>query len=379
MEVTSVMRRLLPLALALLMLSGCMLQYEGESVSLAEHKDPYAFRETTQPPTEATEPDPIRTASDYYSLREALYQFIFAGVEHGEVVIKDYTGSIETDIDKIKDYFMNQDAISAYAVDYLELDRVYSGGAWRVRMDAIYRRSAGEIAAIESVLGIDAALKRMTSALVEQENSFTLRVSGYAEEDFAAALRQYVFEHPDQIAEAPDITADVYPNRGYVRVVEVHYVYRSNHDALRRMRTEANAVLDSACAYFRYSTEPDQTVRLMYYYLNSRFHYVQKDDASVYTLLCEGESNSFTMSSVLSYLCNQAEIPCYPVEGLKDGEPWYWNVIEFEDGFRHVDFQTQALSEGSVRFLTDDEMEGYEWDRDSVPACTLAAEDETEG
>ena len=81
----------------------------------------------------------------------------------------------------------------------------------------------------------------------------------------------------------------------------------------------------------------------------------------------------------LSYLCNQAEIPCYPVEGLKDGEPWYWNVIEFEDGFRHVDFQTQALSEGSVRFLTDDEMEGYEWDRDSVPACTLAAEDETEG
>ena len=246
-------------------------------------------------------------------------------------------------------------------------------------MDAIYRRSAGEIAAIESVLGIDAALKRMTSALVEQENSFTLRVSGYAEEDFAAALRQYVFEHPDQIAEAPEITADVYPNRGYVRVVEVHYVYRSNHDALRRMRTEANAVLDSACAYFRYSTEPDQTVRLMYYYLNSRFHYVQKDDASVYTLLCEGESNSFTMSSVLSYLCNQAEIPCYPVEGLKDGEPWYWNVIEFEDGFRHVDFQTQALSEGSVRFLTDDEMEGYEWDRDSVPACSLAAEDETEG
>lgn len=374
-------RRLLPLLLALFLLAGCMVQYEGESVSLAEHKDPYAFRETTVPPTEPPQEETVHTASDYYSLREQLSVFILAGVEHGEVLLRDYTGTPDKDIDKAKDYFMNHDAISAYAVDYLELECSPFGRDWKVQMDAIYRRSANEIAAIESVLGSEAALKRMISALVAQETSFTLRVSGYAEEDFAAALRAYVFQHPDQIAEAPEITADVYPDQGYVRVVEVHYVYRSNHDTLRRIRTETNAVLDSACGYFRYATEPAQTVKLMYYYLTSRFRYRQQEDASVYTLLCEGKSSSLTMSSVVSYLCAQAGIDCYPVEGTRNGESWYWNVVAVEDGYRHVDFQTQVLSEfsqDSVRFLTDEEMSGYEWDRTIVPACEEPTQPEPE-
>ena len=54
----------------------------------------------------------------------------------------------------------------------------------------------------------------------------------------------------------------------------------------------------------------------------------------------------------------------------KDGEPYDWNILELDSGVWHVDVNADAQSGAAeLRLMTDDEMEGYVWDKRAYPAC----------
>ena len=224
------------------LMAGCRRLYPDESLSVKEHNAPFAFRETTAAPTETADP-PMLTASNYYELRSVLRSFVSDGVEHGEVFVRSYSGNLEDDLKKLIRYLTEEDPVSAYATDYISCERMGMDGGWMVSVNAVYRRSAGEIREIQPVRGSEEALSRMLGALRRQASSITLQVSGYSDGNFAAQLRQYILYHPDEVIIEPQISVSVYPDSGLVRVVEVHFVYPEDRETLRGMRTEAEAVL----------------------------------------------------------------------------------------------------------------------------------------
>lgn len=362
-----------------LALAGCKGVIPNEYLSVSDHDDPFSYRETTEP-VEETEA-PIPSASNYYSMRTVLQSFVTGGVEHGQLWLVNYDGDVEQDLKRVIKYLTTEDPVAAYATDYINCERYAYRGDWMVSVDMVFRRSAREIEAIEPVRGVESALARMIDALSQGQSSVTLQISGYAEEDLEGELYRYCMEHPDLIVEIPEISVACYPDDGNVRVVETHFTYSDDSQSLRGMRAEVEAVLVSAKNYVHYAQTDEECLNLIAGYLTSRFRYSEdKENASVYSLLCQGVGDSRSFAAVVRYLCAQSELECLIVEGFRAGEPYFWNIVCVDEVHYHVDLLQDALVPRTLSLLTDEEMEGYEWDTETYPRCDgmTAAEEEPE-
>ena len=307
-------------------------------------------------------------------MRSVMRGFVTDGTEHAKLRLERYEGDVENDLKQVIRFLTTEDPVSAYAIDYIDCEHQRTEDGWTVNFNAVYRRSPKEIQAILSVRGNEAALRRMRDAVAQLQNAVTIQISGYVEEDFAESLLRYCRSRPDLAVEMPRISAATYPSKGNVRVVELHIVYEDDNRTLRAMRSEVDSVLDSAYSYIRYAPTDRAKLELLYSYLTSRFRY-QRDEqnAGAYTLLCAGVGSSESFASVVSWLCQRTGLENWLVAGEKDGEPYYWNVVSVDGSCRHLDFQTDAETGGRLRLLTDEQMTGYTWDTEAIPACVEEA------
>ena len=387
------MRWIIP-GLALLLLTGCGL-VQNSYLSVEEHYDPYAYHEETQPSTEPEPTEPtLQNAASYFAVKSILRGFVTEGVEHGSFLYAQSSGDVDETLRRAFNDVKTEDPIGAYAIDYMEYTRHRNGDGWLVTVDAVYRRSASEIDAIRSVRGNDAALELIHQTIDQLGTAVTLQVSGYRELDFAAEIRQYCLAHPNLVVKLPQIAVDIYPESGNVRVVELHFSYDLDRDTLRGMQSDVASVLSSAESYARYAAEDRSKLELLYTFLTTRFSYQEdREGGSVYRLLCEGVGNCESFAAVTAYLCGRIGVDCRIVEGTCRSEtesdeagealtfPYVWNIVTIDGVSWHVDLQACALAgEEECRLLLDEEMVGYEWDREAYPACNGASPsaDETE-
>ena len=159
-------------ALVCLLVSGCKRIYPNEYIHVAEHNAPYAYKDDSSQEQVPRTP----TASDYYALRSVLSGFVASGVEHGLVQLVSYRGDEEQDLKRVTVYLTEEDPICAYAIDYITLERTQTEEGSLVSVDAVYRRSVGEIESIQFVRGNDAALGIMRNAMTQFHSSATIRI-----------------------------------------------------------------------------------------------------------------------------------------------------------------------------------------------------------
>ena len=359
-------KRFFALSLTVVLLCGLTACRSSDYLSVQEHQDPFSYKETT---VEDTQEQELRV-SDYYSLRTALISLMTQGEEHAQVYLDGYSGNADNDLKRVVSYLTESDPVGAYAIDYINYERQRTPGSNAVLFDVVYRRSANEIAAIRSVRGNEQANSVLYTALEEFAPSVTLQISGYTEEDFAQTVREYCLYHPEKTVPCSDLSVSVYPQSGNVRVVEFHFSYDLSREDLRIRTGDTATALSSAYNYIRYGQSAEDCLKLTLSYLIGRFPYKESEDASVYSLLCEGVSDSTAFSSVLAYLCRNAKIPCFVVEGTKQGIPYCWTVLQIDGVWYHLDLARNVLEENrTLLLMTDSEMLGYDWDSEKYPVC----------
>lgn len=358
-------KRIFPLLLAALLLAGCSAYQSAEYLNVQEHVDPFSYKESE---TEAV--DEPMTASTYYDLRSALTTLMTEGTEHAEIQIVRYSGNLDNDLKRVVDYLTQTDPVGAYAIDYINYEASATGEKTVVNFDLVYRRSASEIAAIRSVRGNDQADQILYTALEEFAPSITLQISGYTDENFEETIRSYCLYHPDKTAFCETVSVSVYPQSGNVRVVEFHFSYDKPRDDLRATASDTATALMSAYNYMRYAETPQERATLALSYLAGRFEYEQSEDATVYSLLCEGTANCTVVSSAFAFLCKNADIPCYIVEGTRHQQPYTWVMIEIDATWFHVDISDAVFREDRTLVLkTDAEMSAFTWEQEEYPVC----------
>lgn len=372
------MRKCLTLILlAALLLSGCTAYQSAEYLNVQEHVDPFSYKETGT----ALDDEPL-SASTYYDLRSALTSLMTEGIEHAQIRALHYNGNLENDLRRVTEDLTQTDPVGAYAIDYIDFETAVKSGETVIDVNLVYRRSAGEIASIRSVRGNDQADTLIYAALEEFAPSITLQISGYTDEDFEQTIRSYCLYHPDKTAFCDTVSVSVYPQSGNVRVVEFHFSYNKTKDELRSITSDTATALSSAYNYMRYAETAEERATLALSYLAGRFDYEQSEDATVYSLLCEGTANSTAVASAFAYLCESADIPCYIIEGTKYQQPYTWVMIQINSTWYHLDVSDAVFRESRTLALrTDGEMGAYDWPRDAFPACNgvpLAEPDATE-
>ena len=370
------MKRLIPMLLLLLLLVGC--GANDDYLSIRPHVEQY-----TQYPT-PTETDPIPVVSNRLELRGAILSFIDNWKEQDTILIRNYDGDVAQNLSEVMEYATRQHPTGAYAVDYASAEIVEEDGQQMVKVSFVFRRSISEINSIVLVDDNTAAYDKISEALGSYSSALTLRIRRYEEQDFAKDIIDYCMTHPREIPAIPEFSLKLYPEEGEHRIMELHFTYPESKDVMREKQSELETTFQSAVTYGRSGNDPLARAKRLCHYLIRRQNQTLADEIPalpVYSLLAENVGHDLSFAMCYSDLCASLGIRAHIIEGSKNGEPYYWNLLEIGEEVFHVDLRRYVeQGEKDMIPLYDEDLlaEGYIWDRTLYPATVPPAPDPTE-
>lgn len=365
------MKRLFPLFLVMcLLFSGCNSILSALSPNtysvISDHSDQYSAKSAA-----------ILQAESREELRQCFIDFIEAHEETGIVHLNsDYSGDAAQDASDLAYDIWKNTPLGAFSIDVINVscDRLLS--YYEISVMISYRVSPyvlSSMRTVEDEAGIQLELER---AMEAHSSRLVLSVSRYPEvvnyADYAAA---YFNLHSETCIESPEITANVYPDSGDNRIVDISLEYQHTASELNAMKAAASEVIRSAQSYVQYRNEPMAKAELLYTWLKDRFEYIHEESSTpIYSLLCEGTCSSKAFADIFTLLCNNCGIECITVAGYVDGQPYYWNILTFDKTSYHFDMLRSIDSNRyTLQLSYDDAFSGYSWDRELYPACVPPA------
>lgn len=313
------------------------------------------------------------SASNYLELRTALENMILSGRETGTIRVADYNqGLVETSMVRAVRYARETFPVGAYAVEDITYEIGAGGGKPAVAVKITYLRSRADIQKISRVKDMDAAWELIARELGRHSAGVVLLVEKYVPEDMEQLIEDYAQQYPDRVMEMPQVHIGTYPENGESRVVELKLTYQNSRDTLRQMQEQVQPLFTSAGMYVSVDAADYVKFSQLYAFLMQRFDY--KLDTSItpaYSLLRHGVGDSRAFATVYAAMCRRAGLECSTVTGTRAGEAWYWNIIQDNGKYFHVDLLRCSESGGFQEFL-DGDMAGYVWDYSAYPACDTA-------
>ena len=359
------MKKVIALLLLAAILTGCGWM-EGSYVSVTPH-------------VVTPDPDPEGTiqVSSYSQLRSALTDLVDAGAVHGLFYVSDYPqDQLPTDMSLAVNYIQTTYPIGAYAVESIEYDFGSDGRQNAMSVDITYRHGKSDIDKIQTVWSLTGAKTAIATALRQYESSIVLQITNYESTDFIQLVADYAAAHPQVIMESPQVTEQICPSSGDVRIVALTFTYQTSRESLRTMQSKVLPVFSSAQLYVSSDAEERVQFSQLYTFLTERFDYtIETSITPSYSLLCHGVGDSKAFAQVYAAMCGQVGLECLVVSGTRSGESHFWNIVCVEGVYYHVDL-LRSLREGGYAQRGDNEMQGYVWDYSAYPACGIQPEPE---
>lgn len=363
------MKRMLCGLLALCLGLGCAgcTWMDGSYVSVTPH----------QVSASPTGGDAI-TVSGYADLRTALTGLIDSGTAEGLFTLEDYPlEDAAADMQTAVAYATGTYPIGAYAVESIDYDFGTGMGANAISVDITFRHTSQEIDRIRTVRWMSGAQSAIADALSSCEGSLVLQVTGYQDTDYTQLVADYAAAHPDVVMETPQVTANVYPARGDVRVLELEFTYQNSREDLRQMQEQVRPIFSSAALYVNNDADAYTKYVQLYNFLMERYDYTLGTSFTpAYSLLCGGVGDSKAFAQVYAAMCRQIGLEAVTVPGTCGEEPRIWNIVCIDGIYYHVDL-LDCASRGHFTLLGDQEMAGYVWDTAAYPACGQPQPEET--
>ncbi len=351
------------LALCLL-LTGCSSWMDGHYASV----EPY-MEQNQKPDGEFT------AVSSRGEILDELTNMIGNAVESRTISVENIDpDTVEQMVRVAIQFVFMSDPIAVYAVEEIDYEIGVTGGVSAIVVNIQYNHNRSEIQRIRQVQGMTTAADLISAALDELEQGIVLKINGYRETDFAQLVEDYALQQPDEVMEIPQVTANVYPETGTVRVVELKFTYQNSREVLREMQEYVEPRFKAADLYV--SGEEEQSVKfsMLYAFLMETTQYtVETSITPSYSLLRHSVGDSKALATVYAAMCRRTGLDCQVVTGTKAGDPWYWNII-CEDGvYYHVDLLRSSAA-GAYQKLADWNMDGYVWDYAAYPQCGIPEE-----
>ncbi len=371
----------LALLLALcLALSGCAAMLEREYALVRPH---------SQSLTAAEDPSALQ-ASSYQELVSAVLYLVTQHTESGSIRLYNYTGDVEEDLTTACLEVVQKDPLGAFAVDYIkhEVQRIVS--YYEADVTITYRRSAEEVAAIQSVTGSSAIKSELRQTLAAFSPETVLRISYFAEDEeyLHSLIAQAYYDTPAAAFGLPQVKLALYPEAGIQRIVEIGLTYPGELEAL----TARSAALEQAADGLLHQVE-DRTPQALYDLLLAHVSAEEGPDLNTaYAALTRGQADGEGLALAYKLLCDRAGITCTVVLGREipvpaqaeeptlagqdpqpeptpepfQERPRFWNIVAVPgEGFRHVDCAAGLFGLTDIQLA---ELGGYFWDN-SYPGC----------
>ncbi len=332
----------------------------------------YDFVETH--PMETDNPEEIVSVSTYSGLLDTLRGMVAEGTEQGIISVARYEQDyVEAHMENAVNHILNNDPIGAYAVSEITYELGTSAGQSAVSVNIEYLKDRTEIKKIQYPEDWDGAEAVMTNALNECEPGVVMYLDNYRDVDFSQWVANYATANPDKVMELPEVTANLYPESGSTRVVELKFTYQNTRDALKVMQNAVSRQFRAISIWAGGEETQQEKFETIYSLLTvglpAQFR-VETSITPAYSLLQHGVGDSRAIAIVYAAMSTQAGLECSTVTGTKAGEPWYWNIVCCDGVYYHLDL-LECHNSNSFAFRQDQEMTGYVWDYSAYPACVL--------
>ena len=355
------MKRLAAITLAIcLLLTGCGWM-SGSYHSVTPHQQHSGGNDSQ-----------VVIAENYLQLRTALENMVSSGTENSVISVANFhqdqlLDSMDMAVRHVKTTF----PIGAWAVEEVTYEVGTIGDVSAVAVEILYRHERSEIQRIQQVPDMERAKILIGNALSSYETGLVLLIQDYQAIDIHQMVEDYAEDNPGNVMEIPEVTAQLYPSTGRVRVLELKFTFQSSRDSLRSMQEVVQRIFNSAALYVSRDAQDSQKLSQLYSFLMERFneYQIKTSITPAYSLLNHGVGDSSAFAVVYAEMCQRAGLECYVVVGTRNGEPWYWNIVLDDGYYYHVDL-LESLSQGNLHPMTDEEMVDYVWDYSAYPTCT---------
>ncbi len=354
------MKRLTAAALAFcLLFTGCG-WLEGSYSSVTPHRQHSGGNDSQ-----------VVVVENYLQIRNALENMVSNGTESSVISVADFQqDQLRDSMDMAVRYVKTSFPIGAWAVEELTYEVGAIGEDSAVAVEILYRHERSEIQKIQQVPDMEQARQLITDALSSYETGLVLLVEDYRSMDIQQLVEDFAKSNPGDLMEVPEVTAQLYPDTGRTRVLELKFSFQSSRDSLRTMQEVVRRIFDSAALYVSRDVQDSQKLSQLYSFLMERSEYQIKTSITpAYSLLNHGVGDSSAFAVVYAEMCQRAGLECHVVVGTRNGEPWCWNIVRDDGYYYHVDLLA-SLALGKLTPMTDENMSDYVWDYSAYPACT---------
>ena len=339
------------------------------------HVAPYT---ETQPEPAEINPD-MQLASNMSELRQAIAALIDGHIEHGVIRVYSYPGDVEEDLASAAYQAAREDPYGAYAVDYITHSCSLIVSYYEIEVDITFRPDAVARDDLEYAISASAAKRLIEQAVDRSDSRLTLYLTYYTEVDAETIVQVYCDSDPSRLMAVPEVQMAMYPESGQSRILDIRFDYPEDAATLREMAEAVGESLDAASVYVRYRQSEREKAELLFTYLMERFTYTESQSRTpVYALLCEGRATSRSAAVSWQLLCDKAGLECVTVSGMRGGSEYWWNIVQLDGVYCHVDIFRDLLAADVLHCMNDGEMADYYWDVSQYPACPAPAPEEEE-
>ncbi len=340
-----------------LTLCGCDFWMNGDHLSVTPHEE--EFLESN---------DEIVHISSYTQLEEVLTDLVEKGTENAIVSAEILDmGTLNFLVESAIDYVINENPVGAYAVDKINYEIGTNRGMNVVAFQLSYLHNRSEILRIKKANFMAEVTEQITKALDNCDHSLVVRVERYAQIDFVQFVQDYANDNPDRVMELPKISANVYPQSGQDRIVEVNFTYQNSRDQLLKMQEQVAPVFQAAELYVKETAQVSEMYSQLYSFLLERNQYkIETSITPAYSLLQHGVGDTRAFANVYAKMCRMVGLECRVISGSRDGMPWCWNVVRYRGNYYHVDL-LQCSVQGEFAMQPSYEMPTYVWDYSLFP------------
>jgi len=367
-----VKKRLFALCLCLsLSLTGCAAMLERDYLSVTPHaRLPAAADDSTTVWVET-----------YPELVDAIFSLVSEHRESGVIRLRNWKGNVRQNLSDACDEVSHDDPLGAYAVDRIKPEFVRIATYYEATVSIDYRRTAEQVASVNTVAGSGAIRGELRDALTSfvPETAFRVNYFDQAQGDdyIPRLIRQAYYDSPAAALGLPEAVVNLYPESGQQRVVEVLFTYPEEPELLREKSQALTSAAQVLVDPYRTGLRNSALIPVLYRALREHTGLGEAQDAplpapsvsgsTAYAALVEGQADSEGLALAYKLLCDLAGVECTVVDGTLEGTPRFWTIVTVEQNVhRHVD---PSRAEGLL--LTDTQMSesGFVWDTQEYPSC----------
>ena len=354
---------LLTVVIMMLTLVGCSALFEREYSNIQPHMEQ----------SEKSEQAPYQTVNNYSELKENLTRLIRQAKEMETIRFSSsYSGSLSRDIPQAIYEVMHEDPVAAYAVEYIPNEPYthylnYS----EVQISISYRVEKSEIGQIQKCAGLAEYSEMVHDSIKNLESSLVVECSYYDEElyDLNRILERQLLLDPMMTIQMPQIQISFYPDNASSRIVRLDFTYSDDlmYELTKRKTTEKH--LEDILDTFQGSDPIDRIEEISRWFLENTSYQTEGSEnlSTVYGAVSEKRSDSKGIALTAKLLAQNSGIAALVVSGSRNGEPYYWNLVEINGQWMHWD--VPSMLQGSPLMLANEDTmdELYEWPAGSVP------------